>query len=330
MQQRVAYIDAMRGLTMVLVVYSHVCSMCLGDSQMAANGVLFLFRLPCFFFISGLLFCKPGRAWTGSEIRTVITRKAQLQLVPTLIFLLLLAPPPLFFHQLGATKGGYWFTFALFEFFSICIFSERYFRQRGGLVVAVAISVAAYSYDVYYNRYFSHYGIVAKVMGLLSFMTWRYYLFFYLGTLAKCHLDVLHRVADHRWPVAGVALTFVLVAAVPHTEHVWLSFAVFAIGGMAGMVLVYSLFRRYYRWRLPLLELLGRRTLDIYLLHYFFLPRFLLSWGEVVRGSESVALQALTVMAIAVAVTAVSLAVSWVLRLSPLLAHLLFGERNTG
>ena len=113
-KQRIEYIDAMRGFTMILVVYSHVCSMCLGDSWMGYNDVFYLFRMPCFFFISGWLF-DPLRGTFCS----VAKHKFMVQIVPTLIFLLLLAPPPLFFSRLGATKGGYWFTFVLFEFFII-------------------------------------------------------------------------------------------------------------------------------------------------------------------------------------------------------------------
>lgn len=38
MSKRIGYIDAMRGFTMILVVYSHVCGFCLGDRQMALNN----------------------------------------------------------------------------------------------------------------------------------------------------------------------------------------------------------------------------------------------------------------------------------------------------
>ena len=55
-KQRIEYIDAMRGFTMILVVYSHICHFCFGDSLLGFNAVFFLFRLPCFFFISGWLF----------------------------------------------------------------------------------------------------------------------------------------------------------------------------------------------------------------------------------------------------------------------------------
>ncbi len=61
--QRIQYIDAMRGLAMVLVVYSHICRYCLGDKWMGWNDVFFLFRLLCFFFISGWLF----ESWTAVE-----------------------------------------------------------------------------------------------------------------------------------------------------------------------------------------------------------------------------------------------------------------------
>ena len=42
MSKRIGYIDAMRGFTMILVVYSHVCGFCLGDRQMALNDVQLL------------------------------------------------------------------------------------------------------------------------------------------------------------------------------------------------------------------------------------------------------------------------------------------------
>ena len=100
---------------MILVVYAHICHFCLGDAMMGFNRIFFLFRQPCFFMISGWLFAPVASRPFLSNVR----RKFMVQIVPTFIFLLLLAPPPAFFHQLGTLKGGYWFTFVLFEFFVI-------------------------------------------------------------------------------------------------------------------------------------------------------------------------------------------------------------------
>ena len=139
---------------MILVVYSHICRDCFGYWTMGWNDVFFLFRLPCFFFISGWLFEQVGRQWNSVSIRNTVKHKFMVQIVPTVIFLLLLAPPPLFFSKLGATKGGYWFTFALFEFFLLCIFSEKYLKRWSG-VFALVISASAFFYDVYFSRYFN-------------------------------------------------------------------------------------------------------------------------------------------------------------------------------
>ena len=165
--KRIGYIDAMRGFTMILVVYSHVCGFCLGDRSMGFNDVLFLFRMPCFFFISGWLFYKADRQWNRQTVRQIVSRKFMVQILPTFIFLFLLITvhdgqsPMVFFSRLGATKGGYWFTFALFEFFILYILSVLVFRKRQSdglqLCVAVAISVSAFCYDVYYNYLTQHY-----------------------------------------------------------------------------------------------------------------------------------------------------------------------------
>ena len=129
MSKRIGYIDAMRGFTMILVVYSHVCNFCLGDRSLAFNDVLFLFRLPCFFFISGWLF---QGTWGKGTVWPIIKHKFMVQIVPTLIFLFFLSPPPAYFHQFGAFKGGYWFTFALFYFFVIYMLMSWPFRHRQG------------------------------------------------------------------------------------------------------------------------------------------------------------------------------------------------------
>lgn len=320
----------MRGLTMVLVVYSHVCNYCLGSSDMGANGVFFLFRLPCFFFISGWLFFKAGRQWDGATIRAVVSHKFMVQIVPTFIFLLLLAPPPLFFTRLGAVKGGYWFTFALFEFFVIYICSARWCR-KWGWAVALTLSAAAYCYDVLFNRYFASMGIIRQLLGFLSFMTWRYYLFFFLGALAREHADTFLRWTGKGWVLALVLGGFVLTACLPRTEVLAQGYLRFAVSGVLGVVLVFTFFRTFApafskaHWVGRGLQFIGTRTLDIYLLHYFFLPRFLLPCGERLRDCHSVVLEFAVALSLALLVTAVCLLASRVVRLSPFLARYLFG-----
>ncbi len=329
-KQRIEYIDAMRGFTMILVVYSHVCHFCLGDSLLGFNAMFFLFRLPCFFLISGWLFEPVSRR----PFRQVIYKKFMVQIVPTFIFLLLLAPPPEFFHQLGALKGGYWFTFTLFEFFLIYMLSVRCW-WRGTWLLALAVSIGSFCFAANQN----HLRLMAPehtfltplldAAGFLSIGVWRYYLFFYLGTLVRRHFEAFVKFTNQLWVVLLLIAVFFAIASTSHPASDVLEYLRFNLGGIFGMLMVFVLFRHGASWlqRLHLsrpLQYVGTRTLDVYLVHYFFLPRFLMAYSPQVHAYNSL-IQFLVIMLISLAVLSLTLLTSYILRLSPFLAKYLFG-----
>ena len=337
-KKRIEYIDAMRGFTMILVVYSHVCHYCLGDRWMGWNDVFFLFRLPCFFFISGWLF-EPVR----DTIRAVVRKKFMVQIVPTVIFLLLLAPPPLFFSRLGATKGGYWFTFALFEFFLLYLFSRRHIKRWSG-AFAIVISIAAFCYDINYYQFNTsshnlHFSIfnsrfsMTDALGFLSFITWRYYLFFYIGTWVKRHFDEFIHWTSKPAVIMAVIIGFALIAWHPHSEHTTAAYLIFAVGGVLGLTMIFTFFRSFSSWFTHehwlgcSLQYVGTRTLDIYLLHYFVLPRFLLSYAPQLQSYDNRFIEFFVALSIALFVVTACLLVSYVIRLSPFLGYYLFGVK---
>ena len=332
-RQRIAYIDAMRGFTMILVVYSHICHFCLGDSLLGFNATFFLFRLPCFFLISGWLFEPVSR----QPFRQIARKKFMVQIVPTFIFLLLLAPPPEFFHQLGALKGGYWFTFVLFEFFLIYMLSVRC-CGRWGWLLALAISIGSFYFASYQNHWrliAPHYSFLSPLLdmaGFLSIGVWRYYLFFYIGTLVRRHFDAFVKITERPWVVMLLIAVFFAISSTAHPASAVLEYLRFNLGGIFGMFMVFVLFRHAASWlqRLHLskpLQYVGTRTLDIYLLHYFFLPRFLMPYAEQLRAFDSQFIEFLVIMGISLIVLALSLLTSYVIRLSPFLGHYLFGVK---
>lgn len=331
-KQRIEYIDAMRGFTMILVVYSHVCSLCLGDMWMGWNDIFFLFRLPCFFFISGWLFENTDREWNNISVKTTVRHKFMVQIVPTFIFLLLLAPPPVFFSRLGATKGGYWFTFALFEFFLLTIFSEKYLKKWGG-VFALIISAAAFGYDVYYNRFFDNLGLLTDILGFLSFITWRYFFFFYVGTCMKRHFEVFVCWTNKLWVIISLLLAFTTIVLLPHSDNAFSEYLIFAIGGLLGLTIVFTTFRilaRYLskdRWLGCGLQYIGTRTLDVYLLHYFLLPKFLILYSDQLQAYDNRMSEFLVAMTSALVVISLCLFVSYLIRLNPFLGRYLFGVK---
>jgi fucose 4-O-acetylase-like acetyltransferase len=329
--QRIEYIDAMRGFTMILVVFAHICHFCLGDSRMGGNAVFILFRLPCFFMISGWLF----ESVAMRPFQEVARHKAMVQLLPTFIFLLLLAPPPFFFHQLGTLKGGYWFTFALFEYFMLYMVMIRISR-RWTPVMAVALTVATFVYARYYHDIrsaASGYQLwLIDLSGFFSVTTWRLFLFFYLGTCIRRHFELFIRWTSKPMVIGLTVVAFSVIASTSHHDHLLFEMFRFYGGGITGMVMVFTFFRLsaswLQRWHLSKpLQYIGTRTLDVYLLHFFFLPRCLVAYTEQLKAVDSLLVEFIVILLVSLVVLALSLVTSYVIRLSPFLGHYLFGAK---
>ena len=330
-KQRIEYIDAMRGFTMILVVFAHVCYFCMEAPLMGYNRIFYLFRLPCFFMISGWLF----EPIASRPFKEVIRHKAMVQLLPTFIFLLLLAPPPEFFHQLGTLKGGYWFTFVLFEFFVLYLLIAR-LGKAWRPWVALSIALTAFCCARYYNTiHASTSGVQSLVVSALGFMSitlWRFFLFFYIGAWMRRHFEAFIRWTNHPWALPAMAVIFFLIASTSHKDILWYEMLRFFLGGITGMWMIFTCFRLSESWLNKIhlskpLQYVGTRTLDIYLLHYFFLPRFLIPYADQLRAYDSQFIEFLVILGIALVVLAITLLASYLIRLSPFLGHYLFGVK---
>ena len=337
-KQRIGYIDAMRGFTMILVVFAHICHFCFGNDRMGYNAVFILFRLPCFFMLSGWLFEPVSR----NSFKTVARHKAMVQLVPTFVFLLLLAPPPEFFHQLGAMKGGYWFTFALFEFFilyMIIVRAGKYWTP----ILAFSITIASFIYARYYDSLKSSSEgfllLMIYMLGFLSVTTWRFFLFFYIGTWIRRHFDAFIQWTSKPVVILPICVAFCFIASTSHKDNMWFEMFRYYGGGVTGMIMIFTLFRLLYTSpiiHLPssithhpsyFLQYVGKRTLDIYLLHYFFLPRFLMEYAPQLQVYDSRFLEFVVIMVLSLIILVLCLITSYIIRLSPFLGHYLFGVK---
>jgi fucose 4-O-acetylase-like acetyltransferase len=98
------------------------------------------------------------------------------------------------------------------------------------------------------------------------------------------------------------------------------------------MWMVFTFFRLSASWFQKIhlskpLQYVGTRTLDIYLLHFFFLPRFLMPYADQLKAYDSHALEFLVIMGVSLIVLALTLLASYIIRLSPFLGHYLFGVK---
>ena len=356
-QNRIGYIDALRGMAMILVVYFHIAAYGFGSYELGYNNIIELFRMPTFFFISGWLFYKAGRPHRGTVPRvssnvdytgtvpsmwSLIRHKFMVQIVPTAIFmfLYLVMFNLLDINSFGSDKKGYWFTFVLFEYFVIYILAEALFNRKDSVIgewrvfaVFLILSVTAFYYAKYYTRYSAELGAWKDILGFLSFVKIRHIIFFWFGTFVRRHFDQFIHLTDNRYVTATFIVLFaaIIVWPVLLSTH-GIEYIVYLVAGISGTVICFTFFRIHQKhfshdtWYGRSLQLIGRRTLDIYLIHYFVLPYNLVQpdiWLQYHHDTLFVPMA----LILAIWVVVVSLLISSILRVSPILAKFLFGAK---
>ena len=122
----------MRGITMLMVVYSHIMYFGYSISDFSEinsfNAFISLFRMPLFFFVSGFVLYKASQIWNLKDSAIFIAKKFKVQIIATTIFFILFS---LIFNKsiiegiYSGAKYGYWFTIALFFFYIIYIYINK-------------------------------------------------------------------------------------------------------------------------------------------------------------------------------------------------------------
>lgn len=173
--------------------------------------------------------------------------------------------------------------------------------------------------------------------GALGVANWKFFLFFATGMLVRKHWATCASWLDGKWPptllvVLFLGFTVFLFKQMPSPSTV--VSGIYEMGcGVVGSLTVFAFFRRHQASFTKETSLgrraqyVGSRTLDIYLLHYFFVPRQLADVGAWFAHQNNPALEYAFTVALALVVVAICLVVSNVLRLSPVLGHWLFGAK---
>lgn len=341
-RNRIGYIDALRGMAMILVVYFHIAAYGFGSYELGYNDIIERFRMPTFFFISGWLFYKAGRIWNGKTIRSIIKKKFMVQMIPTAIFMLLYL---MMFNLLdissfGSDKKGYWFTIVLFEYFVIYILTEALFNRQDTfkgeirvMIFILMISITAFYYAKYYTRYANELGVWKDFLGFLSFVKIRHIIFFWFGTFSRRHFDKFIQLTNHPYITAimiGVFTAIIVWPILLSTEGI--EYITYVLAGISGTVICFTFFRiheKYFSndtWYGRSLQLIGRRTLDIYLIHYFVLPYNLVQPNVWLQSHHNTLFVPIALI-LSLWVVAISLLISNILRISPLLSKYLFGTK---
>lgn len=328
---------------MILVVVAHVAKYLDIETLKPGNFHYYLqqFRMPLFFFISGFVFYKAGFAWNGVNIKKFLSKKVTVQIISPLIFLTCYVYYMDFSLRAALVdnfKAGYWFTFTLFEYFLLYITTRKIsdiigIKEEKAFAIMLSAGLFLFLFPKQWLYSESQTPFVLDTLGFFSVSHLMYFVFFVLGAWTKKNFGKVEKLLDESYLVlAAVAIYFTanifmdLPSLNPYIQKI-----MSLLLSVCGVTMIFALFRKHQSFfaannpASSLLRLIGRRTLDIYLLHYFFinfdLPKHILSF---VHGSSPLMEYAISLSLAVLTITA-CLAVSAALRTSSTLAHYLFG-----
>ena len=350
-KQRLEWLDALRGFTMLMVVTNHIYGFGFDTNTKYSMfmSLCLLFRMPLFFFISGFLAYKASFSWNLHDTGQLIAKKLRVQIIPTVVFMtayIAIAAkhfwPKMEEAWTSPTKGGYWFTMVLLEMFlvyyAVCWLSRR-FKARGASIESIALfifwllSLFAYA-TLYMPSWFSWYkNDFWKITSITELA--RNFQFFLLGNLVHRYWGQMQRLFDSKWffPLL-IAIAFIGAGDYLKWHNLRLQWANLprTMSMYALVLIIVAFFRNYASWFTKdtrignALQYIGVRTLDIYLIHYFFIPKLpdVGVWFK--AHPQNFVFEGTAAIAIALLVIGFSILTSHVLRVSPFLKKYLFGR----
>ncbi len=332
--KRVGYIDALRGLTMILVVFSHIYI----PNRTIVNQLFINFRMPLFFFISGLLSFRLAQEWTSAELRQRIATKARTLLLPVLIFgtLYIYVGDVCSFKEMILTerKMGYWFTLVLFEMLGI-YYLLRYFVARSKREISIPRAIMwLFVVAVGLSFLWSERWLTAPLPTSICLSCLiRFMPFFCGGLLAGCHRETFDRIIDRRSIYLTAIVLFGLLSWGRMKLDGGIDIIICLLVGFAGIVMLYGTFRRL-RTRLEdstlvgrTMQYVGRHTLEVYVIHYFLLLGITDIFYPYVAAVAFPLSPLVVGLPIAITTAGLSLGIGWLLCRNRHIAYYALGKR---
>lgn len=326
---------------MILVVVQHVASFYFDVTveSVSVHHYLQQIRMPLFFFISGFVFFRNDEYWTPANTTFFIKKKFIIQIISPTLFMLA------YIMYMNASiedalfsryKYSYWFTYTLFEYFIFYIVTQyiiRIFRIKSPMSDAVIILCTILVCILSTDALCSKLPWDDKINELLGLATWRHFIFFVAGIFARKYFTTLEKLLDKTAVVPLCLAVYIVMNIFDNRTDTLSKILFYVIVGICGVIVVFATFRKYKeavskKNKLgQIMQFIGRRTLDIYLLHGFCLITPILRLMPDTTGINPL-VEFIFSFAISLVIVAACLGVSSIIRLSPTAAHFLFGANS--
>lgn len=362
---RIKYIDALRGFTMLLVVMWHCSIFGLNTISPLTDVLETMRMPTFFFISGYIAYKAREvwtPSFTFKRLRGKAIVQLIPATVFLVIYELIFPEMRLreFFTVEHFSLGRYWFTYALFYmfviYFTVSVTTRR--MGRAGSIVhdLLLIAIAVTLLVIFFNYKLKPWATQLRFNLLL-----KHFQFFVIGVLSRKHNGGFMKAISSKWVMAAVVCVFALTMPIViyynkihvatwiynamHTCHlmgmnssghiyfnVWfIRILNYCVTCWTGLLIMFTFFKRKEKFfsgnsRLArTLTFIGRRTLDIYLIHYFFVPKM---WWLTPFVKDNVVMQLLVTSTMAIAIVGLCMIVSEIIRSSSIMAYLLLGVKR--
>ena len=344
MKERMNWIDALRGFTMFSVVAVHMLTYGFGVNPTSSTLCVLrgAFTLPLFFMVSGFFLYRPVEQWTRERLWGTLKVRFVAMVIGCFLFATLFEmfrhpKDPQIWYVTGY-PGAYWFTFTLFQMFLYYQVSVAISRwcKRSLMIPLFVLSVVAPIFMTIINPFDGRFW--SSWIG--NKHTILYFQFVVAGMLIRKYQERVFGMLMNPWMLTILIIGFLsacvlnLKAAAPEFKEYskWIDIYYWSVGKYCGAFLVINIFyynREFFNGRgrfVSYWRKVGKRTLDIYYIHYFLLPQ--LYWVKPYISKGNTLLPELTLACLGAAIILVlSVAIGGLLRRAPLIRNLL-GEKG--
>lgn len=322
MNNRIIYIDALKGLAIILVVWGHIAEKSMGIENTSFNWMYSSFHMPLFIFLSGLFAYKDMKQPSWNYIWLFLKKKAVRILLPFLIvgsFYSLIVEHSLT-SVLRGEFGGYWFLPALF-----------YCMILGLLQRCLTIICG----DVKFKEIFAFllvWGCSAIIWKInVPIPYWlpalKMYPYFMAGHYCRQYHFLTNGYLNIQWVQTIAIIMYVLTLFFTINTN----FHFISLTGIFAIILLLDFFAGHAEKIPTWLSVIGSYSLEIYVLHWFFLPkmqdfgRYLLKFGSF---NENFILVTAVCSVVGFFIITISWVVAKFIKQSDILDYLCFGVKK--
>lgn len=191
----------------------------------------------------------------------------------------------------------------------------------GFLLLMSVLLIVVKDWDWYHNGAFLSQWLCLRLLA-------QYFPYYILGILCMAYKDIFQKILANEYIIGGLIVMFVVLYIYPGG-----GFYKALLSGLVGTIIIYQLCRHYQDVLSQStvvgrqLQLIGRSTLSIYLIHYFFIQGIKMPWIiEHVNISEQGWIITFITIIVAIMVSYASLAVATLLKVSTPLYRIMLGK----